>query len=305
MDVSIILCTYNRSNSLEVVLDDLANLNVSDNLSHEILIIDNNSTDDTKRVVESAINKKPHVFRYIFEAKQGKSFALNSGLRCASGRILAFTDDDVRIDQEWLSEIVSCFGSSNCRSVGGRILPLWHFPKPAWYEEEGPGGSGAVVKLDFGNDPCEISLPVWGANMAFLREVFDQYGMFREDLGPNPDNLIRGEDSEFCRRILSAQEKILYAPKAVVHHPVHKERATKEYLLAWSFNLGRAQVRMKPPSTHEFVSYFGIPRYYYRMMVEIAVRWLSTANSRQRFGHKRRFYELAGEVVEFRAGRKR
>ena len=105
MDISIIICTYNRCESLRRVLNDVQNLKVPKNISYQVLLIDNNSKDGTRTVFEAMSAKSPGIFKYVFEPRQGKSYALNTGIRLAAGEILAFTDDDVTLDSEWLVEI--------------------------------------------------------------------------------------------------------------------------------------------------------------------------------------------------------
>lgn len=298
MDVSIILCSYNRCENLRNVLRDLIDMEAPQSVSYEVLVIDNNSTDKTRLVVETAIKEKPSLFKYILETKQGKSFALNKGIRSAQGSILAFTDDDVQVDRKWLIGITECFAGSDCVGVGGRILPIWNSIKPHWFDEGGPYGPGGIVKLDFGEHPCELQRPVWGANMAFRRKVFDKYGLFREDLGPNPTNLVRGEDTEFCSRLIRGKEKIVYAPMALVFHPVEEERATKKYLKSWWFNEGRARQRSNPIDAKSHVCYLGIPRYYFRTFLNAAIKWLFCGNTKRRFALKLQVYAIAGEIAE-------
>lgn len=299
MDVSIIVCSYNRCESLRSVLKDLIMMEEPLNVSYEVLVVDNNSTDETKSVVEAAIKEKPSLFKYIFEPKQGKSFALNTGVTSAQGNIMAFTDDDVQIDRNWLVGIISCFDCYDCAGVGGRIMPVWNSKKPRWYDEGHPfGPGGGIVKLDFGEYPCELNKPVWGANMAFRREVFDKYGLFKEDLGPNPNNLIRGEDKEFCLRLICGKEKIIYAPKALVYHPVEEKRVTKKYMELWWFNEGRARQRSNPIDVTKSICYFGVPKYFFRCFLNAAVKWLFCINSQRRFIYKLQVYAIAGEIAE-------
>ncbi|GAI88184.1 unnamed protein product, partial [marine sediment metagenome] len=123
-DISIIICTFNRYVKLKKVLNYINELIVPDELKYEVIIVDNNSNDKTKGIVERFIKKKPQIFKYLFEQKQGKSYALNSGIKNAHGEIIAFTDDDVRIDRKWLFVIMDAFKRYDCIGVGGKILPM-------------------------------------------------------------------------------------------------------------------------------------------------------------------------------------
>ena len=105
MDISIIICSYNRCESLEKVLESVQGLNCPPGASWETLVVDNNSSDATKATVERFVGKGRGDIRYLFEGRQGKSHALNTGIERAAGQILAFTDDDVLFDPDWLVRI--------------------------------------------------------------------------------------------------------------------------------------------------------------------------------------------------------
>jgi glycosyltransferase involved in cell wall biosynthesis len=298
MNISIIICTYDRCESLRRVLCDLNNLRLPEGTSCEVLVVDNNSKDDTRAVVEDFSKKRTDFFKYLFESRQGKSFALNKGISHAQGDIIAFTDDDVFIDSEWLAEIKQALDSYDCMGIGGKILPAWNCEKPRWFEEEGPHSLyAAVVKLDLGDELCELKSPAFGANMAFRRAAFQKYGLFREDLGPNPENLIRGEDSEFSWRLLRGGEKVMYLPTAIVFHPVEQKRVKKGYFQRWYFDYGRAMVRRGhiPDGTKCFLD---IPRYLLRILFEQTIKWMFCFQPKRRFGHKLQIYETAGQIVE-------
>ena len=105
MKVTVVLCTYNRCESLATALDSVSVSQVPPSIPWEVLVIDNNSRDRTRDVVEDFARRYPGRFRYLFESQQGKSFALNRGIREASGDVLAFMDDDVTVDPSWLRKL--------------------------------------------------------------------------------------------------------------------------------------------------------------------------------------------------------
>ena len=300
MSLSVIVCTYNRSASLRKVLSCLNRLTLPAGMSCEVIIVDNNSNDDTRSTVEAITRERRGFFKYVFEARQGKSFALNKGISVAQGNIIAFTDDDVELDTEWLVEISRVFESYDCAAVGGKTIAVWTSPKPYWYEEAGPYRLlSAIVKLDLGESPCELKIPPPGANVAFRRNIFEKYGLFREDLGPNSTDLIRGEDAEFCWRVIHGGEKFIYAPRAIVYHPVERSRTKKEYFQAWYYDQGRASVRMEgiPEGT---LRYLGVPRYFVRNFFEVLVKWACSFDTRRRFFYKLKLIQIAGQITESR-----
>jgi len=300
MKASIIVCTYNRAELLAKALESLSQLAAPSNFEWEVLIVDNRSTDSTRTVSESFAGKYPGRFRYFFEGRQGKSFALNTGVNKAQGELLVFTDDDVTVHPDWLTELLATTEKFGCVGVGGKIVPVWDIPKPNWLEMEGPYRlMNAVVSFDLGDEPCPIKTTALGANFAFKKEVFQKYGGFRTDLGPTVGSEIRGEDSEFCRRLIKAGESLIYSPAAIVYHPVEKRRTEKSYFKAWYLGRGRASIREggTPP---EAVRYFGVPRYMYAALSKNIFKWIFCMNPKLRFYHKLQVYEAWGQILESR-----
>src|SRR5215813_1179580 len=168
MDISIVLGTYNRASSLLITLETFLRLNVSGGLEWELLVVDNNSTDNTPEVVQKFAQAASFPVRYIFERKQGRSHALNTGIAHAKGEIIAFTDDDVLLHQDWLSNLKRTFDESDCSAFAGRVVPVWNHPKPSWLEME---GQFAVVHFDYGDELKEIKFPPLGANSAFRKNM--------------------------------------------------------------------------------------------------------------------------------------
>ena len=298
MKISVVVATYNRSGILATALESLAQMAVLPELDLEILIVDNNSKDSTKAVAGSFVMRYPERFRYIFEARQGKSFALNTGVAAARGDILAFTDDDITVNPNWAVELRRTFEAFGCAGVGGRIVPVWNVPKPDWLEMEGPHKlMNAVVSFDLGERPCPITTAALGANLAFRKEVFQKYGTFRTDLGPTVGSEIRGEDSEFCRRLIKAGETLIYAPSAIVYHPVEQHRTEKRYFQAWYLGRGRASIR-EGGIPKGAVRYFGVPRYMFPPLFANLLKWAFGTTPKVRFYYKLQLYEILGQILE-------
>ena len=289
------LATYNRAASLRATLESLATLSSPDNLSWELLVVDNNSNDSTLQVVEQFADNSSFPVRYIFERRQGKSSALNAGVAQARGRIIAFTDDDVSLHPDWLSEIKSTFERFDCAAVAGRIIPVWDQPKPDWLDMR---GQFAVVNFELGDEFKEIQQPPIGANSAFRRDVFQRHGLFRLDLGPTESkHTITCEDTEFGDRLIKAGEKVVYCPRAIVYHPVDPRRATKTYVLSWYYYNGISVIRTCGLPT-EGILYFGVPRWLFRELLAKIRSWLCTVNQYDRFQRKLRVWQSIGTIVE-------
>jgi glycosyltransferase involved in cell wall biosynthesis len=303
MKVTAILCTYNRCQKLSQAMESLAASVFPDSDQWEVLTVDNNSHDETRAVVEGFERRYPGHFRYLFEAQQGKSHALNSGIREACGDILAFVDDDVTVQPDWLYNLTAPLMDGEWVGTGGKILPDRQISLPDWLAFDGPCGMGEMIvaQFDLGDEPCELRIPPYGTNMAFRKELFTKYGLFRTDLGPRPGSEIRNEDMELGRRFLSAGERLLYVPSAVVYHEVPENRTTKKYLLKRWFDNGRAEIRERKPKP----KVWGISRRYFRVVnfalkfLPLKIRhWMRARDPQERFCCKCIVWHAAGQLVE-------
>jgi glycosyltransferase involved in cell wall biosynthesis len=295
MDISVVLGTYNRAASLQVTLESFSTLLCSEGLTWELLVVDNNSTDNTQEVIEAYCRHASFSLRYLYEQRQGRSWALNAGIAQAKGAVIAFTDDDVVLHPEWLISIKQTFDQTDCSAVAGKVVPVWAQPKPYWLEMD---EQQAVVNFDLGDERKEIYLAPLGANSAFRRELFETHGLFRPDLGVNGStHTITCDDTEFGERLIRDFQKIVYCPFAIVYHPVDPKRATKDYFLSWYYYNGRSLTRMAGLSAFG-VRYFGVPRWLYRELFTNIVKWLFSFNVQLRFHHKLRAYRSLGNIVE-------
>lgn len=305
MRISVVLCTYNRCLYLKKALDSIAGSELPESVEWEVLVVDNNSSDQTAEVAKEFAVRYPGHFRYIFEPRQGKSHALNTGIRESRGEVLAFVDDDVTVQPTWLRNLTKSLDDGEWAGTGGRTLLAERFSPPRWLALAGPHSLGGVLAamFDLGDEPCELEQPPYGANMAFRKTMFEKYGGFRTDLGPSPNAEIPrpNEDTEFGRRLMAAGERLRYEPSAVVYHPVPKNRIRKDYFLTWWFDYGRARVREigRRPDIG------GIPRPYLTMLkagtllaAVRTLRWMLALDPKWRFYYKCWVWKTAGEITE-------
>ena len=298
MDISVILCTFNRCHLLPEALGSVAASNMPSGITWEVLVVDNNSTDQTREVVEAFSRHHPGRFRYLFEPRPGKSYALNAGIAAAKGDALAFMDDDVTVVPDWLWNLVVPLREGGFAGTGGRIVPRWATVPPSWLPNEGWASAGPLVSFDRGAEGHTLEESPFGTNMAYLRRAFVQYGGFRVDLGPCPYNEIRNEDSEFARRLLQARERLYYVPSAVVYHPVTEDRLTKKYFLTWWFDKGRSQIRETGIPEEVVWMIRGIPLVMFRRLARWTVQWSITLNPRRRFECKLKAWCSLGLIAE-------
>ena len=236
MDLSIVICTVNRAAELRETLKSLAMVRAPG--STELIVVDNHSTDDTKRVVQSAAVEFPFPIRYLFVRQEGKYAALNAGIRASTGRTIAATDDDARFECDWLERALEALNSYGCEFVGGRVLPLWGGEKPVWVAERNGLHAKVIALLDHGESVREfgrgISWPL-GVNVAYRREVFERVGLFDNRLGRKSGTLRNQAQREWHLRARAAGARGFYIPDMIVHHLVSRERLQKQYLRRWLY----------------------------------------------------------------------
>lgn len=300
MNIAVILCTYNRCQVLAKALESLAASRLPDAVNWRVLVIDNNSSDETREVAEGFARRFPGRFEYLFEPRQGKSHALNLGVQHASANseILAFTDDDVEVDPEWLRDLTQRLESGQWAGSCGRILPERGFIPPPWLASDGRYSLAPLAMFDPKIEPGEINEPAFGANMAFRSEMFSKHGGFRIDLGPQPGGDIKNEDVEFGARLLAAGEKFWYEPSAVVYHSVPAHRVNRSYFVRWWFGKGRSDVRQNGPQCDRHFSLFGVPVVFVRRLAIWSFRWICGTNPAQRFDSRAKAWWLAGHICE-------
>lgn len=302
MKITVILCTFNRCESLAKALESVAVSEFPDSVGWEVLAVDNNSKDQTREVVEDFCQRYPGRFRYQFETRQGKSFALNTGIREAKGTILAFMDDDVIVAPTWLHKVTAPLDSCVWSGAAGRILAQEMPSVPEWLSLEGKYSlAGMLALFDLGDRAEELKCPPFGTNMAFRKSIFEKYGGFRTDLGPSPGSEIRNEDTEFGNRLLAAGERLWYEPSAVVYHAVPESRLRKKFFLRFWFDHGRAQIR----ENANRADLWGLPRWCFSipmiLMIPLPIKaamWLLERETKRRFFFKGAVWMTMGQIVE-------
>jgi GT2 family glycosyltransferase len=157
----------------------------------------------------------------------------------------------------------------------------------------------AIALFDLGHKAGALEESPFGTNMAFTKAMFTRHGGFRTDIGPNPENEIRGEDSEFANRLLAAGERLWYEPSAIVYHPVPQDRLQKQYFQTWWFDKGRSDVRACGIASDVKLVLAGVPLRLLRRFAVWTARWVLTLPRSRRFSHKLTVWLLAGKILEY------
>ncbi len=240
MLITVIICTYNRAKFLPIALNSFTNQTL-DNKVYEIIIVNNNSTDNTEKICKEFITNHPELnVKYFIEKNQGLSFSRNRGFRESSCGIIAYLDDDAYVEDDYLENIISFFQSNDTIAVGGQIFPVYDKGKeePIWLSKY---VWGVVGKVDFGNDVIlfpEHKYPA-GSNMIIDRNVLEESGLFNTKLGRIGRFGIASEEKDLFDRIRKkVQGKIYYLPNIPVYHIIEEQKLSGDYLKKFCIGIG-------------------------------------------------------------------
>ena len=251
VELSVIVCTRNRAKQLATLIQCLGSQTNIESLTWEIIIVDNNSSDNTKEVAYAFCEGSNLKINYVFEEKIGLSNARNAGVLASKGSYLLFIDDDVLIPKEFLCGVL--FGANEYKDhhiFGYRVLGDWGNKKqPFWLTLKKPFSliQSFLPIHDLGKEvlqyPNRKAKNPIGACFLVSKEVFEKLGPFRDDLGAGQSGVC--EDTEFFWYAMINGFKILYWPYAALYHPVETDRLTINYLHKWYFNLGKSLYLIK------------------------------------------------------------
>lgn len=263
MHVDVVIPTYNRAHMLGRTLASLGRARVPDGMTTRIVVVDNNSKDDTRGVVASFAADLGDRLHYVFEARPGRSHALNAGIAVAAGDLVGMIDDDEEVDAGWFEEIARSFADSRLDFITGPYLPRWSAPPPAWLP---PRPSSVVGWVDGGPDVRTFGKDYDGVLMggnavvrlARLRDV----GAYDPALGRSSDGrLLSCEDEEMQNRLMAAGARGEYRPHLIIHHYIPPERMTRRYHRRWSFWHGVSSGVLERSARAPVPYLLGVPRY--------------------------------------------
>lgn len=280
MVVTVAICTWNRARLLDLTLAEMAKLQVPKGVEWELIIVNNNCTDDTDEVIKKHSAVLP--VRRLFEAVPGKSFAANAALAAASGELIVWTDDDVLVSHCWLTEYVRAHQSwPDAAFFGGTITPFFEAAPPPWIQDNLQHLEGAIVirQLGAATRRLESTEYPFGANMAFSRRsTRDQ--KFDTTIGPQAGRMFGNEEYQYIEDLRAAGHYGVWVGGASVQHVVPARRMTEEFLARWCEDVGTGLARRT--ANHSASKLFGVPRWCIRAYVEAeAALWWA----RLRGGH--------------------
>ena len=229
--VSVIICTRNRAKSLKECLAAFEMMVLRPDITWELIVVDNNSTDNTRDVIQEFSERAPVTVKYVHEIKPGLGHARNAGIELATGEVIAFTDDDCIVTSDWLASMVHEFRSDPTISgVGGRVELYDIRDKPITINTSLKRGLLSSIGQVFGYIP--------GCNMAFKRNVFDQIGNYDGRFGAGAI-FKSAEDSDFTYRAYKNGFKIIYSPEMCVYHNHGRRTDYQVRLLIKGYDSGK------------------------------------------------------------------
>ncbi len=304
MDISVAICTWNRSDDLAKTLKAFQDLCVPPEVTWELIVVDNNSTDNTAQVLAGYKELLP--IRAFHEPKQGHSCARNRAITEARGEFILWTDDDAIPDPGWLTITLESFKNKNADLVYGKAKPIWVSSEPEWFSLELFGGRFAL--LDHGPDSFVSSTnspSFYGVNHAARRVVLQSLDGYREDLGlsgtSNGDTVGGDDDTDLFTRAIMAGAKIVYEPDSLVWHRIDPIRCDKKYHRRRNWNARRAYLLSCQTFAPNATRFLGLPRYLYRITLDDLWRYnvnVFKRNHSEIFHYELRLTLFAGVFLE-------
>lgn len=255
--VSAVLCSYNRARFIIKAVDSIFAQDF-DKSKLEVIVVDNNSPDNTVALLEEYKQKHPdRNFSYYVEYNQGVAFTRTRCAKEAKGEIIAYLDDDSEAQPGWLQTIVSFFDTHpEVYSVGGKITPRFLTDVPDWYSKY---FNGLVGSFDQGRSVKQLTGERYpcGANMAFRKAAFELVGYFNTLLGRSGKGLLANEEKDIYKRILATGKKVYYLPSMSVIHAVESNKFDKNYVRRHSMGIGGGErLRLKGDTGALIIKFF-------------------------------------------------
>ena len=240
--LSVIICTYNRDKYIYNVLESLAE-NTLPASQYEIVLIDNNCTDNTRSECARFVQDFPTVdFRMFVETSQGLSHARNRGIKESRGDILVYVDDDALVNREYLQTYADFFERHpDIDAAGGPIIPKYETEEPSWMSYytkcllTGYKDLGKTVREFPKND-----FP-GGGNAAYRSSVFEKVGLFNVDLGRKGDSLVGAEEKDIFDKMTNRGMRFFYLPTAILYHLIPEKKLSKDYFDRLTYSIGKSE----------------------------------------------------------------
>lgn len=240
--ISLVIATYNGADSLPTTLESLTHQTLDREL-WEVVIVNNNSTDATARVVGEFAAAHPEIsLKLVDEPNQGLSWARNRGIDESVGDYIVIIDDDETACPDLMREYFDFLDTHpHIVAAGGKITPRYPAKRPKWLSRITERPIAGTLNLGDEIKAFPEGKYFGGGNMALRRTAIDYYGKFDTNLGRRGSKLLGGEEKELYMRYYASGEDIYYLPKAEIFHNINTERLTKPYFKAVCYRVGQSE----------------------------------------------------------------
>ena len=240
--ITLIICTYNREKYIGPLLDSIAK-NDYPTTDYEIVLVDNNCTDNTRGVCEQfAAGHSEIKLRYVVETEQGLSAARNKGIKEAKGDIIIYVDDDALVDADYIRIYAEHFASHpETMAAGGPIEPLYETEEPKWMS---PYTKALLTAwMNYGDKVREYPKGRYpgGGNAAYRKVVLDKVGLFNTELGRKGNLLLASEEKDIFDKMHALGMQVLYLPTPVLHHIIPQTKLEEDYFNRLTLQIGRSE----------------------------------------------------------------
>lgn len=226
--VSIIIPTFNRCEIIGNTIESCFTQNYPKD-KYEIIIADNNSSDNTKKVVTELQSRSPVPLKYIFEPRQGAHHARNTAAKESAGELLYYTDDDMIADENLLTNMTKVFDFDyNVAVVGGRVLPKWEFDPPEWLVKYFNDGTLSLIDKQEKLIIADFDIGIYSCHQMIRKEILFECGGFNPDIAK--ETLIGNGETGLNIKILNKGYSFGYTSDAVSYHAIPRSRMTQKYI---------------------------------------------------------------------------
>jgi len=251
MEIAFVIPTYNRAEDLRQLLVTVAGLEMPAGLEWEIVVVDNNSSDHTRRVAADFARQLP--LRYIFERRQGASHARRRGVLETSSELVAFVDDDNLLSPAWLIEALRFFrGHPRAGAVGARVRLLWEIPPDDFVFHY----RLCLAEQDHGDVTCQMPATGFtylaGEALVVRRRALEASGWIERGILDcrRGCELTSGGDSEMVLRIRNAGYELWYTPAMQQQHRIPRGRMTLSHLCGLHRGFGQTDTVLQGLAHH-------------------------------------------------------
>ena len=268
MRISVVICTSDIDR-LSYIIKTVHSIKNQTYKDHEVIVAVDHNLRLLKRLNEIF---DENITMVLNKGQKGLSSTRNTGIKNASGDVIAFIDDDAFAEERWLERLLKNYKSDGVLGVGGKVVPLWENGRPSWFSEELDWIVGCSYKGNV-EEKAKVGRLI-GCNMSFRKEVFKKVGYFKGMIGQDVEKpLLRGDDTEFCIGVLNSipNGSIIYDPSAVVYHNVPRSRASIRYVINRAFYGGMSikilmdSLRSKPANV------MSTEKLYLKHLLQIAI----------------------------------